>query len=165
VNPEALSWLEPIFIGWRGIQVDAKANPIGWMPDSRRFEVATSDGGLWEGLKVAMATHEQYGTAQTRYERICQLSGYLWGKLAALPDIHCVLPQPPESGLVSFQIWRNGQPVPTLHTQLVQALEKQMIHVRTLFSPHCVRACTHYFSLEAEIDHLIEQIQQFLRTV
>jgi L-cysteine/cystine lyase len=163
VNPGALDFIDPTFIGWRGIQVDSQANPIGWLPDARRFEVATSDGGLWAGLNVAIATHNQYGTAQARYERICQLSRYLWEQLHALPEIHCLRPEPPESGLVSFQIWRQGEPAPAMHNQLVQALENQKIHVRTLLSPHCVRACTHYFSLESEIDALIEQIQQFLK--
>jgi hypothetical protein len=33
--------------------------------------------------------------------------------------------------------------------------------VRTLADPDCVRPCVHYFSLESEIDQLVEGIQKF----
>ncbi|MEM9165148.1 MAG: aminotransferase class V-fold PLP-dependent enzyme, partial [Cyanobacteria bacterium P01_F01_bin.4] len=163
VRPDALDAISPTFIGWRGIRVDGDANPIGWQPDARRFQIATSDGPLWPSLRAAIAFHNQWGTTQQRYFRICQLSIYLWGRLNRLPKITCVLKSPPESGLVSFQITPDGDPSPALHTQLVEYLESQRIYLRTLLLPHCVRACVHYFTLESELDRLVETIEVFLK--
>ncbi|MEO0455732.1 MAG: aminotransferase class V-fold PLP-dependent enzyme [Cyanobacteria bacterium P01_A01_bin.114] len=163
VRPDALEAISPTFIGWRGIRVDDEANPIGWQPDGRRFQIATSDGPLWPSLRAAIAFHNQWGTAQQRYFRICQLGIYLWSRLNRLPKIACILKTPPESGLVSFQISPDGTPSPTLHTRLVQYLETQHIYLRTLLLPHCVRACVHYFTLESELDRLVEAIEAFLK--
>lgn len=161
VRPDVLPKLAPTFIGWRGIQVDGQGNPAGWQPDGRRFEIATSDGPLWPALRAAIDQHHQWGTAEQRYLRICHLSSYLWGQLQRLPHITCLLKTPPESGLVSFQITPAGQPAPALHRQLVQALESRQIYLRTLLSPNAVRACTHYFTLESEIDRLVEAVKDF----
>jgi L-cysteine/cystine lyase len=154
--------VSPTFIGWRGIQVDGQAQPVGWQPDGRRYEVATSDVALCAGLRDAIAAHQQWGTAEQRYSRIGQLSQYLWEKLQRLQSVTCLLTAPPQSGLISFQITPGGQPAPELHVKLVKALETQHIYLRTLLSPHCVRACTHYFTLESEIDQLVEVIDRFL---
>ncbi|MEM9908332.1 MAG: aminotransferase class V-fold PLP-dependent enzyme [Cyanobacteria bacterium P01_D01_bin.44] len=164
VRPDALDAISPTFIGWRGIRMDGEANPIGWQPDARRFQIATSDGPLWPSLRAAIAFHNQWGTAQQRYFRICQLSIYLWGRLNRLPQITCLLKTPPESGLISFQITSDGNPSPALHTQLVTHLENQHIYLRTLLLPNCVRACVHYFTLESELDQLVETIEQFLHS-
>lgn len=163
IRPEMLSEVAPTFIGWRGVQIDHDGNPTGWQPDGRRFEIATSDGALWPALRAAIDLHDQWGTAEQRYVRICQLSSYLWERLHRLPQVTCLLPAPPESGLVSFQITPAGQPSPALHRQLVQALESRQIYLRTLLAPNCVRACTHYFTLASEIDRLVEAIAAFCR--
>ena len=109
-----------------------------------------------------MDFQDSWGTAEQRYFRITQLSSYLWGRLNGLRHVSCLLKTPPESGLVSFQIMSNGQPSPTLHVQLVKHLEAQNMYLRTLLSPSCVRACTHYFTLESELDQLVEAVEAFL---
>lgn len=155
VHPEARESLQPTFIGWRGILTDSKGNPTGWQPDGRRYEVATSAYGQYAGLKAAIATHQQWGTAKERYGQICQLSKYLWEKLNKLPQIKCLKASPPEAGLVSFQV-RNSQ-----NRQLVEFLEAQSIMTRILLDPNCVRACVHYLTLTSEIDRLVEGIKKF----
>ena len=77
--------------------------------------------------------------------------------------MQCLLKSPPESGLVSFKIFQEGESSPDLHQQLVVYLESQQFFLRTLLSPSCVRACTHYFTTELEIDRLVDQIEVFLR--
>ena len=163
VSPEAMTELAPTFIGWRGITIDQQGQPTGWQPDARRYEVATSNVALCSGLRVAIAKHETWGTTEERYFRICQLSSALWGKLNSLRSVRCLLKSPPESGLVSFQIFRDGEPAAQLHQKLVTYLESQQFYLRTLLSPSCVRACTHYFTTEAEIDRLIDTIEDFLK--
>ena len=160
VRPEARESLKPTFIGWRGIVTDAQGEPVGWQPDGRRYEVATSAFGQYAGLRAAIAMHQQWGTAQERYQQICQLSKYLWQRLTQLPHIKCLRTAPPEAGLVSFQLISSRQEGST-HRQLVQFLETQGLMTRMLVAPECVRACVHYFTLESEIDQLVEGIRQF----
>lgn len=155
VHPDALEDLHPTFIGWRGIVSDASGSPIGWKPDSRRYEVATSAYPLWMGLQAAIALHQTWGTPQERYQQICHLSTTLWEKLQTLPQVRTLKTTPPTSGLISFQL-ENQQ-----HPQLVQFLEQQGIFIRTLKNPDCVRACVHYFTLPSELDRLIDGIQAF----
>ncbi|NEQ50425.1 MAG: aminotransferase class V-fold PLP-dependent enzyme [Leptolyngbya sp. SIO3F4] len=163
VSPEAMTELAPTFIGWRGITVGKQGQPTGWQSDARRYEVATSNVSLCSGLRVAIATHNEWGTTEERYFRICQLSSYLWGKLNSLRSVYCLLKSPPESGLVSFQIFQNRNCSPKLHQELVAYLESQQFFLRTLLSPSCVRACIHYFTTETEIDRLVDTIETFLQ--
>lgn len=155
VLPEALSSLQPTFIGWRGIMMGNSGNPIGWKPDARRFEVATSAYPLYAGLRNAIATHQQWGTPQERYQQICQISEYLWQRLSQLNQVSCLRTSPPEAGLVSFML-NNGQS----HKQLVDTLEQQGFMLRTILDPDCVRACVHYFTQQSEIDQLIKAIEE-----
>ena len=160
VRPEARDSLKPTFIGWRGIITDGEGKPISWQPDGRRYEVATSALSQYAGLRAAISTHQEWGTATERYQQICSLSQYLWQRLTQLPEVSCLRTNPPESGLVSFQLVRNKREASS-HRQLVHFLETQGLMVRTLADPDCVRPCVHYFSLESEIDQLVEGIQKF----
>lgn len=164
MRPDMLADTAPTFIGWRGIEVDDEAQPAGWKPDGRRFEIATSAYPLWPALRQAMAVQAAWGTSTARYERICTLSQRLWAGLRALDRVHCLLTQaPPPSGLVSFQVMgSDGQPSPQRHSKLVQLLEAENVYVRSLLSPNCVRACVHYLSLESEVDQLVDMISTAL---
>jgi L-cysteine/cystine lyase len=156
VHPDAMDALRPTFIGWRGITKNAVGHPTGWLPDARRYEVATSDYTLYAGLREAIAIHQQWGNAETRYQRIRELSHYLWQRLSDLDQLTCLRTAPPEAGLVSFRVDRAN----LTHQQLVQSLEQQGFLLRTILSPDCVRACVHYFTLESELDALVEAIER-----
>lgn len=162
VRPEARVSLQPTFIGWRGIALDPAGKPVGWQPNGQRYEVATSAYEQYSGLRSAIATHQQWGTAAKRYQQICELSKYLWQRLTQLADVNCLRTAPPECGLVSFQL-SGSKPAASIHQDLVKFLEAQGIMTRTILDPSCVRACVHYFTLPSEIDQLIEGIQQFCR--
>lgn len=159
VRPEARDSLNPTFIGLRGVVVNSEAQPVNWHPDGRRYEVATSSYPLYAGLKEAIAVHNQWGTAQERYQQILQNSEYLWKSLTTLPDIKPLRTSPPESGIVSFQLTNQ----PQAHLKLVQFLESQKILLRTIADPSCIRASVHYLTLESEIDQLVEAIQRFFK--
>lgn len=157
VSPEARATLRPTYIGWRGITKDANGESI-FHPDGRRFEIATSDYPLGGALREAIALHDAWGTDQDRYQRMTELSRYLWEQLCTLPQVRCLRTAPPESGLVSFQLTGMN------HSHIVQALEHRGFMLRTLAHPDCIRACTHYLTLESEIDALMEAMQQVLAT-
>ncbi len=165
VSPAALEVIHPTFIGWRGINVDAAAHPTGWKPDGQRFEVATSDYPLYAGLRTALTEQAEWGTAEQRYQRLCQLSRQLWQQLGELPHLRRVRQTEPDSGLVSFWVLAQGEPSPRLHRQLVETLESQGVFLRTLLSPSCVRACVHYLTLESEIEQLVMTLQATLETL
>ncbi len=154
VRPDALESLNPTFIGWRGIVVNQAGQPTDWKPNAQRFEVATSAYPLYAGLRSAIATHQQWGTPQERYQQICQISEYLWQRLSQLDFVSCLRTSPPEAGLVSF-VLTNGRS----HQQLVKSLEQQNLMLRTILDPDCVRACVHYFTQHTEIDQLIEALE------
>ncbi|MDA0867890.1 MAG: aminotransferase class V-fold PLP-dependent enzyme [Cyanobacteria bacterium] len=154
----------PTYIGWRGITVDGQGQPTGWEIDNRRYEVATSDYALMPGLRTAWAMHDQWGNAEARYQRICHLSRYLWEALQGLPQVRCLMPHPPASGLISFQILAQGKASVEHSAHLAEDLETGGILIRTLRYPSCVRACVHYFTLEAELDHLVEAIKDWVTT-
>jgi len=158
-RPEALQAISPTFIGWRSITTNAEGNPTGWKPDGQRFEVATSNYPLLKGLQAAIEYQHQWGNAEQRYHRICQLSQMLWSKLGELPNLRMVRQTPPDSGLVSFWVLVNGEPSPAMHKALVEDLEAQGVFLRTLLSPNCVRACVHYLTLESEVLQLVQTIQ------
>lgn len=164
IRSEVLEETAPTFIGWRGIEVDERGKPTGWTPDGRRFEVATSDYGLWGALRQSMELQASWGTSAERYERICGLSQQLWEGLRSISNIECLLKDsPPSSGLVSFQLVdATGQPRPDLQVAMVQQLEAEKIYLRTLESPKCVRACVHYLSEASEVENLIGKVSEFV---
>lgn len=165
VRPAAREAIAPTFIGWRSITTDGQGNPTGWQPNGQRYEVATSDYPLMAGLRSALDQHQQWGSADQRYQRLCDLSRALWQRLQAQPRLRPVAATPPPTGLVSFEILdAAGQPRPDLHTRLVKDLEAEQMLLRTLLHPHCVRACVHYFTLEAEVQLLGDRIEQWLQT-
>ncbi|TAD79571.1 MAG: aminotransferase class V-fold PLP-dependent enzyme [Oscillatoriales cyanobacterium] len=153
VNPN--STLEPTFVGWRGITADRQGNPTGHKPTGQRFEVATSSYALGVGLQASLSLHRRWGSAQERYGRIVVLADRLWQQLQGIPQIDCWLDQPPTTGLVSFRVGGDQHNA----RSLVSTLEAQGFLLRTLPNPDCARACVHYFSTEADIDRLIEQIR------
>jgi L-cysteine/cystine lyase len=153
ISSEAFATLQPTFIGWRGININEKGELIGWKNDGQRFEIATSAYPEYEGLRAAIAIHRQWGTAQQRYQQICQLSQYLWENLSKIEAVNCLKNSPPEAGLVSFQVNNHLS-----HNRIVQQLERQGFLVRKIAAPNCIRACVHYFTLPAEIDKLVEAI-------
>ena len=152
VSESAFADLHPTFIGWRGIDIDFKGQPQNWKPNGKKYEVATSAYPEYQGLKAAIAIHQQWGTSQERYQRIRQLSQYLWFALTQIEGVECLKKSPPQAGLVSFQIPDRNQ----LH--IVNQLEKQGFFLRTIAYPDCIRACVHYMTLTQEIDSLVAAI-------
>ncbi|WP_107670713.1 aminotransferase class V-fold PLP-dependent enzyme [Cyanothece sp. BG0011] len=157
IRPEIFESINPTFIGWRGINIDEKGQPIDFKQDGRKFEVATSAYPQYEGLRAAIAVHNSWADSEQRYQQICHLSEYLWQGLSEISAINCLKKSPPEAGLVSFTVDSNLN-----HTTLVQKLETQGFLLRTIRDPDCIRACVHYFTLPDEIEQLIKAISSMI---
>lgn len=156
VSQEAFAELNPTFIGWRGVNINSDGQPQAWKEDGAKFEVATSAYPEYEGLRAAIAIHQEWGTATTRYQRICELSQYLWDNLRQIESVNCLKDTPPEAGLVSFQV--EG----IKHSQLVNSLEQQGFFLRTIANPNCIRACVHYLTIPEEIERLLAMLRSLL---
>ena len=154
ISQAAFADLNPTFIGWRGVELNAQGKPIAWKQDGSKFEVATSAYPEYEGLRKAIAIHQEWGSKSDRYQRICELSNYLWSGLQNIDKISCLKTTPPEAGLVSFQV------AGVEHKQLVDAWEKPGFLLRTIADPDCIRACVHYLTLPEEIDRLLTKIRE-----
>ncbi|MDJ0731418.1 MAG: aminotransferase class V-fold PLP-dependent enzyme [Crocosphaera sp.] len=157
IRPEIFEFVYPTFIGWRGINIDKKSQPIDFKEDGRKFEIATSAYPQYEGLRAAIAVHNDWGNAEKRYQQICQLSEYLWQELSKISAINCLKNSPPEAGLVSFTVDSNMS-----HNVIVQQLETKGFLVRTIGDPNCIRAGVHYFTLPDEIEQLIKAISAII---
>ena len=156
ISENAFPKLNPTFIGWRSIETDAKGQPQAWKTNGKKFEVATSAYPEYIGLREAIAIHHQWGNAVARYQRLCQLSQYLWSKLQQIDGLICLKNSPPEAGLVSFYIENQDS------DRVVKNLEQQGFLLRTLANPYCIRACVHYLTLETEIDNLITALDSII---
>ena len=152
ISKSAFAELNPTFIGWRAVEMDDRGKPIAWKQDGSKFEVATSAYPEYEGLRSAIVTHQQWGDKSDRYQRICELSKYLWSQLQNIERVSCLKDTPPEAGLISFQI------AGVEHKHLVNTLESQGFLLRTIADPDCIRACVHYLTLPEEIDRLLNAI-------
>ncbi len=156
ISENAFPKLNPTFIGWRSIETDAKGQPQAWKTNGKKFEVATSAYPEYLGLREAIAIHQKWGNAAARYQRICQLSQYLWSKLQQIDGFICLKNSPPEAGLVSFYVENQDS------NRVVKNLEQQGFLLRTLANPYCIRACVHYLTLETEIDNLITALDSII---
>ena len=150
LSERLLSESQPTLIGWRSLSHEGSASS-GFHGDARRFEVATSCIPLMAGLTQSLLLLETEGRAGERLAGIQAGSRLLWEGLQAIPGLATLLEVPPPAGLVSFTAESSPE-------ALVQALGQRGIWLRTLDDPHCLRACTHITTSEAEIDQLLEAL-------
>ncbi len=155
VREQAFNTLHPTFIGWRGIEIDTLGKPKNWKNNGEKFEIATSAYPEYIGLREAILIHRQWGNSQQRYQKICELSTYLWSNLQNISGLECLKDSPPEAGLVSFKVSGKNDTV-------VRNLEKQGFLLRTIANPDCIRACVHYFTLKEEIDNLVSLLSSLV---
>ncbi|MFM7635174.1 MAG: aminotransferase class V-fold PLP-dependent enzyme [Cyanobacteriota bacterium] len=143
---------QPTLIGWRSLSHEGSAGS-GFHGDARRYEVATSCIPLMAGLNQSLQLLDAEGDGPRRLERIRAGSRQLWQGLRRLPGVRTLLELPPSAGLVSFSTAVNPELV-------VRALGDQGIWLRSLEDPHCLRACTHLTTTEAEINQLLEALER-----
>ena len=154
LSERVLEQSQPTVIGWRSLR-NENSSGSQWHHDGRRFEVATSCIPLGAGLRRSLDLLEQLGNAQQREALICERSARLWNGLQQISAVQTVVQEaPPTSGLVSFTI--DHAPAP----EAVSTLADQHFQLRSLEDPLCLRACTHVFTTNAEIDELLNAIAQ-----
>lgn len=144
VEREVAERLRPAQVGYRSVESPNAAEPtLG--PGATRFETGTTSPATYVGLEQAIETIESVGfdTIQDRIERLStRLKEGLGDRLLS--------PEAYESGLVTFEV---DDPEAT-----VERLADQDIYVRSLPYPEAVRASTHVFNTEADVDALLDAL-------
>ena len=157
VSEAVMPTLRPTYIGWRGVKIWPSPFEVKLKNDGNQYEVATSAYPLQAGLTEAIKLHQNYGTSEERYAKICEMSAYAWERLGAIETVSCLKNSPPKSGLVSFTV-----DSAIGHKKLVEILEEKGFCLRTLTYPDCIRACTHYFTSTDEIDAMAIALESII---
>ena len=144
IRQDRLSELHPTFVGWR-TDMTKRGDRI----DGSRFEVATTALPLLAGFRRALTFHRETGGApEDREQLMMQRALSLRNKLNGIAGLRCITNVESASGLTSFAI--EGKK----HSDIVHDLELQHLLVRTIPTPDAIRASTHYFTTEADVDAL-----------
>jgi L-cysteine/cystine lyase len=151
VKPSIREQLQPVFVGWRGL--DAK--------DGGRFEVATSSYPLLNGLKAALDWANQWGNSSERYGRLRDLSQQLWHGLQERKYLQCVRRNPPETGLIAFKLHQSIVPQDPQETLSYLKIAKELelnhqMYLRAVPEMPCLRLCVHYLTTSDEIAQALD---------
>jgi L-cysteine/cystine lyase len=147
--------LEPTLVGWRGIEPTLDGGDIQAVDAARRYESGTAAFAMWAGLRSAIAFQDRFAPLPTRARRIAELNARLRAGLGELSENGksgrlVVLGAHNGTGITAFRI-ADKQPA-----AVVRRLESLGIVVREHRVERCIRVCTHYLTLEEEIDHFCE---------
>lgn len=156
VAPESLEFVQPTFVGWRSVRIDESDGSFSWQPGAHRFHVSTSAYPLLAGFRRAISIHDDFAPIENRYDRILELSRYVWERLQQFaPDIECLQESPPEVGLVFIRSKANPP------HKIVRYLETQNCYTRFMYEPECIRLSIHYFTTRNELDRLVELLRNY----
>ncbi len=150
ISESAQEQIQPTFIGGRA---KYGKKPLTPQDTAAEFEVSTSAWSLLAGWQIAMTCHDQWAPVAARYTRQVELARYLWTHLKQMTHVIDLVAAPPESGLVVFNL-KDQRPA-----QVEATLAEQQILIRSLPNPVCLRASVHYLTTEAELDHLLQSLE------
>ncbi len=150
IRRELIPKLEKTFVGWRSSMNFAdNAEQV-----ASRFEVATTSFPLWTSLPAAISVHQQWGSAQERFDKQLENVRLLRTELGRIGVVDFYSPADASSGLVSFAV-RGAK----THAQIAAELEANNVMIRTVPLPDALRASVHYFSNENDISKLCEHLR------
>lgn len=162
----------------RGLSVDTKYEPnsntfqdllssqsfslSSLINSKRNLELGTVNRSDILGLGAAIEFLNNIGIRNVE-KRISFLAGTLRQKLRSLPKIKIISPDEKNlsSGIISFQI--EGLDSYDKLKNIIKKLEGDYnIICRAIPYPKCIRACTHFFNNERDIDTFVKVISQLL---
>ena len=141
-------------VGYLSIEDPASFDPYGgygFQPGARRFEASTMSPALAAGFAAAAEAVCERSAAG--FEGILQRANLLSELLSKTPNVTLRSPRPAQSGLVSFEV--GGVEA----QKVAERLLEQRFVVRFIPGPNSfVRASTHLFNSEEELEALAEAI-------
>ncbi len=151
VRRDRLAELPPAKVGyWATEEYDTTGHLVENVKDARRYQVSTTNGGLWAGLAVAIEAARRLGIEAIE-ERSTRLASYAVRRLMAVPGVRIVSPRegPAVTGLVCFQL--DGVAPDGVTGTL---WERAGIVARSVDSSQSTRLSLAYFNTEAEVDRI-----------
>ncbi len=161
VRRNLLSEIKQTFMGYFGVQNYMSDFDGNYIPSdtARRYEVATLYPG---GLRALKTSVEWIGGNEVgwdwAYQRIASLAKYCYTSLSALDGVTMLTPQDRMGGLVHFKV--EGVAPADLTTKLAEI----GVMIRHTPYPEANRVATGFYNTEAEVDRLVEAIQQVRTT-
>ena len=122
-------------------------------PDARRFEASTMSAALAGGFAAAAQGVLERG--EGGFQEILRLADLLMERLSGLPRVSLRSPRPAQSGLVSFEI--EGVEAREAAERLLQ--QRFVLRYVPARVPY-VRASTHLFNTEGELEALTETVDE-----
>lgn len=162
VRQGILSQLQPVFIEHMSATWDSR-DSFTWRNDARRFETWEKSYANVIGLAAAV-DHALHWGLDAIAARVQLLASTLRGALVEIPGVHTHDPGPHKSGIVTFTV--EGKEA----AAVMQELSRQRMNVTVgrkeiarLDLEHrglnsVVRASTHYFNTEEEIERFVAAV-------
>ncbi len=144
--------LPPAEVGYYATESFTADDYVENLKDARRYQVSTSNGGLWAGVNVGIETVLDIGT-QAVEDRSAHLASYAIGRLLSVPKVRIVSPRegPSVTGLVCFQV-EGVEPDAVTGT----LWERHNIVARSVEGTASTRLSLAYFNTEADVDRIVD---------
>jgi L-cysteine/cystine lyase len=166
VRADRIAELQPSrFAYWAASSYDLHGNFEPYNADARRFELSTTNGGVWAGLAQAIEQAAEIGL-DTLEERSTALASYAVRRLLEVPGVRLVSPRegPALSGLVCFRV---GDLDPDLVTATLWEREGITLGGRqsntTSHYVESTRLSAANFNIEADVDRVVEALREVAR--
>ena len=158
VRQELQALVRPSFVGDTGGKAldNREGGSYTPPPDGRRYEYATRNWPLYEALGLAVDYVNEIGLDNIR-QRVSYLTVRFKADLATLPGLDMWSPSHPDesAGLVCFGLCGKSAP------EISAYLETRGILLRHV-TDHLLRASLGYFTLEEELDLVIDELRRYL---
>ncbi len=152
VRRERQPSLRPSLPGFAAVQEMAEDGDFLFKPGARRYEGGTFNLPTLEGLAAALKFFLEEAGAAWAFGRV---AGWREAAAARLNALGARLLTPsPAAGLLSFQ-WEGRSP-----EDVVAALSRRRVLVRSINRPACVRVAAGYWNNEADLERLVEALQK-----
>lgn len=156
IRRDRLEDVSPVRYGyWAAASFDNKGNLEEYTRDARRYQVSTTNGGLWSGFAAAVEFARGLGVDAIE-ERSVALASYAVRRLMAVPRVRVVSPRegPQVTGLVCFQV--DGVEPDGVTASL---WERGRVVARSVTDTASTRLSLAFFNTEADIDQAIGVVE------
>lgn len=153
VRREALSQIQPTYVGWYVLQFEGMQ--WNFHLSAQRFELGGRQTAAVAGQIACLRWLEETVTYPWIFERISSLNRSVYNALADIPGLTVLTPRPGSSGLLTFHLEGADE------GDLVSWLQHDHdIYVRAIHEHRAVRVSTGFYNTEDEIDQLARALRK-----
>lgn len=160
VDPEALERVEVHRVGYFGATKIEATGRYDLQPNALRFQGTTYGVDNYVAWGMSLRYLQDLGVERV-YRRIAELATLLRRRLAELPGVRVITPPDPAtggapSGLTSFTI--EGVEPSSVVEPIYRRFGVIIRFVRIIDQPNALRAATHIYNDESDVDRLVEAV-------